>query len=100
MYIDDYISTIKSLCKEHNVKGLYVFGSVTSEDKFNESSDIDFLVELKDEDPLIYAENYFSLKFKLEDLLNRKIDMLEQKSLVNKYLKNSIDKTKRIVYAS
>ena len=49
-------------------------------------------------DPIDYAENYFALKFSLEELLKRPIDLLEQKAIQNKYLLQSINKSKRLIY--
>lgn len=88
---------IKRLCKTHKVKSLYAFGSILT-DKFNQESDIDLLVDfskIKVED---YADNYFKFKFALQDILNRQIDLLEQKALKNPYLINSIDQEKLLIY--
>jgi predicted nucleotidyltransferase len=50
-----------ALCKRHNVKSLYAFGSSVSE-KFNEGkSDIDLLVELNTNDPIRKGEALFFL---------------------------------------
>lgn len=99
MYLDNYNSQIKRLCKRHEVKLLFAFGSVLT-DKFKTDSDIDLLVDISTADPIDYAENYFDLKFGLEDLLKRPIDLLEQKGLKNSYLIQSINKNKRILYES
>lgn len=99
MYLDSYINQIKKLCLKHKVKYLFVFGSVLTEN-FTDNSDIDLIIDINTNDPIDYAENYFSFKFKLEDLLKRKIDLLEQKALKNKYLIENIDRTKRIIYAA
>ena len=55
---------------------------------------VDFTIE----DPIEYSENYFDLKFELEKILNRQIDLLESKAIRNPFLKESIDKTKVLVY--
>ena len=34
-------NTIAQLCKKYNVEKLYVFGSILTEKKFNDNSDID-----------------------------------------------------------
>ena len=99
MYLDNYLNQIKVLCKEHKVRNLFVFGSVLTEN-FTDNSDIDLIIDININDPIDYAENYFNFKFKLEDLLKRKIDLLEQKALKNKYLIENIDKTKRVIYAA
>jgi uncharacterized protein len=95
--IQKYSQQIEALCKLHNVKTLFAFGSVLS-DKFNSKSDIDLIVDIADSDPFAYTDNYFDLKFKLENLFNRPVDLLENKALKNPYLKKEIDTTKVLVY--
>lgn len=55
--IIDNIERIKLLCELHNVKALYVFGSVCT-DKFDEKSDIDLLISFLPMDYGDYADNY------------------------------------------
>jgi predicted nucleotidyltransferase len=97
MYLESYIDQINKLCENHKVRQLFAFGSVI-DDRFTESSDIDLMVDFQIVDPLDYAENYFALKFSLEELLKRPIDLLEQKAIHNKYLLQSINKSKRLIY--
>ena len=97
MNINDYIYDINELCRQHKVKTLFVFGSVIT-DKFRPDSDIDFIVDINSSDPIDYAENYFDLKFKLEDLLKKSIDLLEQKGIRNRHLIQNINCNKRILY--
>jgi len=97
MYLDKYINQIRTLCDRNNVKYLFVFGSILS-DKFAETSDIDLIVDINSDDPIDYAENYFNLKFQLEDLLNRPIDLLEERAINNPFLKESINKSKKLLY--
>ncbi len=97
MILDNYKAQIFNFCEQNNVKTLSVFGSVLTE-KFNAQSDIDMVVELLDSDPIQYAENYFNLKFSLQDLLNYPIDLLEDKTLENSYLKQKIAASKIVFY--
>ncbi len=97
MLLDKYKYQIVTLCQKSNVKTLFVFGSVLTQ-RFNEKSDIDFLVDIQESDPLKYADNYFNLKFGLEDLLLKPVDLLETKALRNPYLKQNIDNTKVVFY--
>ncbi|HMN88938.1 MAG TPA: nucleotidyltransferase domain-containing protein [Saprospiraceae bacterium] len=85
-------------CMTHNVDELYVFGSILT-NKFNSNSDIDFIVSIASADPIEYAEHYFDLKFELERIFNKKIDLLEQKAIQNKTFENLLNQTKRLVYA-
>ena len=95
--IENYREQIVKLCEKYGVKSLYSFGSVNSE-IFNSESDVDLVVDLKSTDPLEYTENYFDLKFELEKLLQRQIDLLENKSIRNPFLKKNIDSSKVLVY--
>ena len=88
---------VRQLCESIKVKSLFAFGSVTTE-RFNADSDIDFVVDIEDNDPLSYSDKYFDLKLQLEQLFKRKIDLLEQKTIRNPYLKARIDQTKVRVY--
>ena len=97
MNINDYINDIHDICKAHKVKSLSVFGSVIS-NNFKAESDIDFMVDINSNDPIDYAENYFDVKFKLEDLLKKPIDLLELKGIRNKYLLRNINQNKRLIY--
>jgi uncharacterized protein len=95
--IDKNIDTIVALCQKHKVARLFVFGSVLT-DKFNKSSDIDFLVDFDNVDLYNYADNYFDLKISLEELLKRQVDLLEDKAIKNPYLRQSIDSSKLMIY--
>lgn len=95
--LNQYTNQINKLCESNKVKSLFAFGSVTNE-KFNAESDIDLVVDIEDNDPISYSEKYFNLKFQLEDILRREIDLLEKKSIRNNFLKNEIDRTKVLIY--
>lgn len=98
--IQSNIDQVRALFKEHKVKRAEIFGSAASE-AFNSNSDIDILISFEKDIPLLdYADNYFSLKEKLEDLLNRKIDLVSSKSLKNPVLIENINKNKVSLYAA
>ena len=96
--IENNIVTLKFLCKKYKVTRLFVFGSVLS-NKFSEKSDIDFLVYFNDDIPLLdYSDNYFNLKFALEDLFKKNIDLSEGNALKNKYFIEEVESTKQLIY--
>lgn len=95
--LDRHIDQINRLCELNKVNSLFAFGSVTT-DKFRPDSDIDLVVDIDDNDPISYSDKYFNLKFQLEEILKRQIDLLEQKAIRNKFLKNEIDRTKVLIY--
>ena len=95
--LKDHIAQINKLCRQHDVKSLFAFGSAVS-DKLTGDSDIDLLVDINSADPIDYSDNYFALKFQLEDILNRKVDLLEDRAINNPFLKKQIDNTKVLIY--
>jgi len=95
--ISDHIGQIKNLCDQHSVRSLFAFGSVTN-DRFKAESDIDLVVDIDAPNPLEYTDHYFELRFRLEQILQRDIDLLEQKAIRNLFLKQEIDRTKVLVY--
>ena len=98
MYLDNFKNDIFKLCLQNKVKALYVFGSVLT-DRFNEKSDIDLIVDIDSQDPFEYADYYFNLKFALQDLIKRPIDLLEDKAIKNPYIRQNIDHSKFLIYA-
>ena len=95
--IERNIEEIKRLCRRYAVAQLSVFGSVLT-DKFNRSSDIDFLVSF-DAIPIEdYADNYLQLSVALEELLGREVDLVENKAIRNPVFRNNVDRTKVQIY--
>lgn len=90
---------IKKICKLHYVDKLFTFGSINT-DKFNSKSDIDLLIKFASIDLYDYFENYMSLKNKLEKKFNRKVDLIEEQTLKNPYLINSININKKLIWTS
>lgn len=89
---------IEALCRSHFVERLYVFGSVLT-DRFKANSDVDFVVTFVGVEQLSYAKNYFDLLGKLEGLFGREVDLIEEQTINNPYLKANIDRNKQLVYA-
>ena len=97
--LDLNINKIKELCTEYNVKSLFAFGSVCT-NNYNENSDIDLLISFKSMSFADKADAYFDLAEKFEKLLNRSVDLVTDKSLKNPYFIDSLNKTKVLLYES
>jgi hypothetical protein len=97
--INKHIEQIKKLCDANVVKSLFAFGSLLK-NKLRPDSDIDLIVDIDDQDPLSYSDKYFDLKFNLEKLFERKIDLLELKAIKNRFRKKEIERTKLPIYAA
>mgnify|MGYP005845689577 FL=1 len=97
--IKDKLEDLKKLCQDYDLKTMYIFGSVCT-NEFNDESDIDLLISFKEISMEKYTDNYFELHYKLEALFNRKIDLLTENSLSNPYFIAEIEDTKQLLYAA
>ena len=81
----------------YNVEKMYLFGSALNSN-FNKESDIDLLVKFKSIELSKYFDNYMDFKEDLEKLFGREIDLVEEQTLRNPILRNSINKSKELIY--
>lgn len=95
--ISSNINSIKALCRKYNVKSMSVFGSVLT-DRFNADSDVDILVSFDKSSILDYFTNFFDLKYALQDLFGRDVDLVEEETVKNVYFKNSVDSANVVIY--
>jgi len=95
--IDRNIEELKRLCTLYNVEKMYLFGSILNSN-FNKDSDIDFLVKFKSIEISTYFDNYMDFKENLEKLFGREVDLVEEQTLRNPILINSINKSKELIY--
>ncbi len=90
MEIQAVKNKVTPILRKAGVRRAALFGSVArSQDRGD--SDIDILVELNDESSLL---DFVDLKYKLEESLNRKVDMIEygaiKKSIREKVLTDQV----------
>ena len=88
---------LKELCEKFHVERLYLVGSA-AKDTLTEESDVDFLVKFKPFDLYYYFDNYLDFQNKLQELFQRKVDLVEEQSLRNPILIKSINRNKKLVY--
>lgn len=93
------LERIFDLCRKHRVKTLAVFGSILT-DRFNDDSDVDMLVnfDTTDHEKWDYVGNYLDLQESLESILGRKVDLVVEKGLKNKYFIANVNRTKQLIY--
>jgi len=97
--IETYKNEIYKLCKLHSVKSLYAFGSILG-DNFHSKSDVDLVVDFEPLDVLEYGNNYYELKFSLENIFKREVDLLEEKTIKNPYFRVNLNQNKKMIYGN
>lgn len=95
--IENYKPKITKICEAMPIKRLGLFGSILN-DNYNSESDIDVLVLFEENKDIDIFNNYFELKEKLEEIFNRRVDLVIDKNFRNPYFKKSIEKTRQIIY--
>lgn len=90
--VKNNLDKIIETCRQMQVQSLYLFGSGARSDDFSTGSDIDFLFSMitNNEGLPISNYDYFDLLWKLEEITGRKVDLVSEKGIRNKYLLKSI----------
>ena len=98
--LENKMDEIKAICEQNGVKSLFLFGSALAE-TMSENSDVDFAVIFKEElTPLERGDAFFEVIGSLENLLNRRIDLVSYSVIKNPIFKQEVDNTKVSIYAA
>lgn len=95
--IERNMAEIVALCEKYKVRQLCVFGSILT-NRFKKDSDVDMTVIFDKPEVDDFFTNYFNLKFALEDLFKRDVDLVEYEAIRNPYFKEEVDETSRKIY--
>jgi len=90
---------LEALCRRFGVRRLELFGSAATGAFQSGTSDLDFLVEFAPPIGPGYADRYFGLLEALEALFGRSVDLVVASAIKNPYFRESVEKTKALLYA-
>ncbi len=97
-YLEKRMPQLQALCEKYRVAQLYAFGSVLT-DKFHPRwSDVDLQVVLEPMPPLECGATILEFWDALEQLFERKVDLLTDQPIKNPYFKEEVDSTKQLIY--
>jgi uncharacterized protein len=88
---------IERVCRVLPVKRLGLIGSVLNPD-FPPDSDVDVLVVFDPDNKIDYFDEYFELKEQLARIFKRDIDLVVDKPFKNPFFRESVERTRTIVY--
>lgn len=91
------IDKIAALCRKYKVAKLWVFGSILT-DRFNDDSDVDFSVIFHYDQIQDLFLTFFDFIDELQQLLGRKIDLVDETAVKNSYFREELDRTKLLIY--
>jgi predicted nucleotidyltransferase len=100
--VRDNMDEIIETCKRMQLQSLYLFGSASNEKKFTKNSDLDFLYKFKkDKNGLTISQfDYFDLMFSLEEITGKKIDLVAEEKIKNKFFLERVNGEKIKIYES
>ena len=98
VYIDVDEAQIAAFCHEHDIRKLWLFGSVLRED-FGPESDVDVVVEFEASAKLSLWD-VAEIQERLAELVGRPVDLVERDALRNPFRRREILRTSRLVYAA
>jgi len=100
--LKDNMDEIIETCKRMQLQSLYLFGSASNEKKFTKNSDLDFLYKFKkDKNGLTISQfDYFDLMFSLEEITGKKIDLVAEEKIKNKFFLERVNGEKIKIYES
>jgi len=92
--------SLAKLCEKYHVASMDVFGSAATDDFDENTSDIDLLVEFDSKVKANRFDTFFALLEELKKLFGRPVDLVEPGGLRNPYFIESVNQTRRRIYAS
>jgi predicted nucleotidyltransferase len=98
--IEDKKQQLNDLCFQHRVRKLEIFGSGADGTFDPARSDLDFLVEFLPLQEGQLAPDYFGLLHGLEDLFQRKIDLVMERAIRNPYFLRGVNQSRQVIYAA
>ena len=96
--IDIDLQEIAAFCRKWRITELGLFGSVLRED-FGPESDVDVLVTFSDDAPWSLLD-IVTMRDELAGMLNRPVDIVEKKALVNPYRRRRILSSCEVIHAA
>jgi len=98
--IEEKREQVAELCRHYHVRRLALFGSALRDDFDPQRSDLDFVVEFEPRPPGTYAKTYFGLLLALEQLFDRRVDLVEPDAVRNPYFREEIEAQQETLYAT
>lgn len=98
--IEEKREALQELCPRYHVARLEIFGSAAVNSSVPEESDLDFLVAFNRSKEMNLADQFFGLWEDLQDLFDRDVDLIVERSMKNPYFIKAVNDTRKLVYAA
>ena len=95
--IDQHRAQLRVLCDQFGVERLELFGSGTGADFNPDTSDLDFIVQMRNPLQAGYARRFCGFADALEQLFGRRVDLLTEAMIRNPVFKAHVDQSRELV---
>lgn len=99
-FIESRRAKIAEICARFGVRKLELFGSAATGAFDTTRGDLDFVVDFDLDGHPDRFEQYFGMKEALEALFGRPVDLVEEGASTNRYFLESLNRTRRLLYAA
>ena len=93
---DSLLDDLGDVCEAFGVERLELFGSAAT-GEVKEANDIDFIVRFADRSPG-YATRYLDFAKAVEELLDREVDLVTERSIQNPFFCRSVEASRQVLY--
>jgi predicted nucleotidyltransferase len=98
--LENRLDAIRAACERFHVLRLDAFGSAIRDDFEPGRSDIDLLVDFGAISPYEKPDAYFGLLEELRTILDADVDLVMVGALKNRYIREDVNRSKRVLYAA
>ena len=97
--VAERMDRIHQMCERFQVERLYLFGSATN-GGMCPSSDVDFLVEFREDARDFVRTPHLDMALELDDLFDCEVDLVSYRAIKNPYFREEVEETRRLIYES
>ena len=95
--IEDLKKEIPPIREKHRIAYVDAFGSIARSEQ-KENSDIDLIIEFSEPRKDSISTRFFGFLHDVEDQFHHKVDLLTDKSLCNRFLREKVDRDRIRIY--
>ena len=95
--VAERMDRIHQMCEHYQVECLYLFGSAAN-GGMCPSSDVDFLVEFREDARDFVRNPHLQMAMELNDLFDLEVDLVDYNAIKNPYFREEVEETRRLIY--
>ena len=95
--VAERMDRIHQMCEHYQVERLYLFGSAAN-GGMCPSSDVDFLVEFREDARDFVRNPHLQMAMELNDLFDLEVDLVDYNAIKNPYFREEVEETRRLIY--